>query len=72
MLMLFFYHQTAKCTLKNKPDNFKYKNSLFKKLEGKSRPHFFYGVTKVVSKLLTLLIQLMLFLVKKMLNNQES
>ena len=36
---------------KNKPDNFKYKNSLFKKLEGKSRPHFFYGVTKVVSKL---------------------
>ena len=35
----------------NKPDNFRYKNSLFKKLEGKSRPHFFYGVTKVVSKL---------------------
>ena len=32
-------------------DNFKYENSLFKKLEGKSRPHFFYGVTKIVSKL---------------------
>ena len=36
---------------KNKPDNFKYENSLFKKLEGKSRPHFFYGVTKIVYKL---------------------
>ena len=35
----------------DKPDNFKYENSLFKKLEGKSRPHFFYGVTKVVSRL---------------------
>ena len=31
--------------------NFIYKNNLFNKLEGKSRPHFFYGVTKVVSKL---------------------
>ena len=39
----------------NKPDNFKYKNSLFKKLEGKSRPHFFYGVTKVVSKLFNII-----------------
>jgi len=36
---------------KDKPDNFTYENSLFKKLEGKSRPHFFYGVTKVVSRL---------------------
>jgi len=35
----------------NKPDSFRYENSLFKKLEGKSRPHFFYGVTKVVSRL---------------------
>tara|TARA_S200000501_G_scaffold51922_6_gene42052 strand:- start:9572 stop:10405 length:834 start_codon:yes stop_codon:yes gene_type:complete len=35
----------------DKPDNFTYENSLFKKLEGKSRPHFFYGVTKVVSRL---------------------
>ena len=35
----------------NKPDGFKYENSLFKKLEGKSRPHFFYGVTRVVSRL---------------------
>lgn len=26
-------------------------SNLFKKLEGKSRPHFFYGVTKIVSKL---------------------
>ena len=26
-------------------------NKLFKKLEGKSRPHFFYGVTTIVSKL---------------------
>ena len=26
-------------------------SSLFDKLEGKSRPHFFYGVTKIVSKL---------------------
>ena len=26
-------------------------NELFKKLEGKSRPHFFYGVTTIVSKL---------------------
>tara|TARA_Y100000590_G_scaffold178746_1_gene203927 strand:+ start:4521 stop:5363 length:843 start_codon:yes stop_codon:yes gene_type:complete len=26
-------------------------SELFKKLEGKSRPHFFYGVTKIVSKL---------------------
>ena len=26
-------------------------SKLFKKLEGKSRPHFFYGVTKIVSKL---------------------
>ena len=34
----------------NKID-FIYKNNLFNKLEGKSRPHFFYGVTKVVSKL---------------------
>ena len=35
----------------NKSDNFRYEGSLFKKLEGKSRPHFFYGVTKVVSRL---------------------
>lgn len=35
----------------NITDNFKYENSLFKKLEGKSRPHFFFGVTKIVSKL---------------------
>ncbi len=35
----------------NIADNFKYETSLFKKLEGKSRPHFFYGVTKIVSKL---------------------
>ena len=34
----------------NKID-FIYKNNLFNKLEGKSRPHFFYGVTKIVSKL---------------------
>ena len=34
----------------NKID-FIYKNNLFNKLEGKTRPHFFYGVTKVVSKL---------------------
>ena len=34
----------------NKID-FIYKNNLFNKLEGRSRPHFFYGVTKVVSKL---------------------
>ena len=40
---------------KNNPDNFKYENSLFKKLEGKSRPHFFYGVTKVVSKLFNII-----------------
>ena len=37
------------------PDNqtkvFSYENALFKKLEGQSRPHFFYGVTKVVAKL---------------------
>jgi len=26
-------------------------NNLFKKLEGKSRPHFFYGVTTIVAKL---------------------
>ena len=26
-------------------------SDLFKKLEGKSRPHFFYGVTRIVSKL---------------------
>ena len=35
---------------KNKID-FIYKNNLFNKLEGRSRPLFFYGVTKVVSKL---------------------
>ena len=34
----------------NKID-FIYKNALFNKLEGVSRPHFFYGVTKVVLKL---------------------
>ena len=30
---------------------FEYKNDLFGKLEGKTRPHFFYGVTQIVSKL---------------------
>ena len=39
----------------DKPDNFTYENSLFKKLEGKSRPHFFYGVTKVVSRLFNII-----------------
>jgi len=38
----------------NKID-FIYKNNLFNKLEGKSRPHFFYGVTKVVSKLFNII-----------------
>ena len=36
-------------------DNFKYESSLFKKLEGKSRPHFFYGVTKIVSMLFNII-----------------
>ena len=35
----------------NEKDSFNYENALFQKLEGKSRPHFFYGVTKIVSKL---------------------
>ena len=35
----------------NENNSFNYENDLFKKLEGKSRPHFFYGVTKIVSKL---------------------
>jgi pantoate--beta-alanine ligase len=35
----------------NKQNTFKYENKLFKKLEGASRPHFFYGVTHVVSRL---------------------
>ena len=30
---------------------FNYKNNLFSKLEGISRPHFFFGVTKIVSSL---------------------
>ena len=33
---------------------FNYESPLFTKLEGKSRPHFFYGVTKIVSKLFNL------------------
>ena len=34
---------------------FNYTNNLFNRLEGKSRPHFFYGVTCVVSKLFTII-----------------
>ena len=30
---------------------FNYTNNLFNQLEGKSRPHFFYGVTNIVAKL---------------------
>tara|TARA_B100001142_G_scaffold95223_1_gene97117 strand:- start:221 stop:1054 length:834 start_codon:yes stop_codon:yes gene_type:complete len=39
---------------KGKTENFNYESPLFTKLEGKSRPHFFYGVTKIVSKLFNL------------------
>ena len=35
-------------------EDFNYESPLFTKLEGKSRPHFFYGVTKIVSKLFNL------------------
>ena len=35
----------------NETESFNYETALFKKLEGNSRPHFFYGVTKIVSKL---------------------
>jgi len=34
---------------------FHYKNNLFNQLEGKSRPHFFYGVTNIVSKLFSII-----------------
>ena len=40
----------------NNKIDFIYKNNLFNKLEGKSRPHFFYGVTKVVLKLFNICI----------------
>ena len=33
----------------NKKKPFKYYNNLFDRIEGASRPHFFYGVTRVVS-----------------------
>ena len=39
----------------NEANNFNYESCLFKKLEGKSRPHFFYGVTKIVSKLFNII-----------------
>jgi len=35
----------------NMKNIFTYENKFFKKLEGCSRPHFFYGVTQVVSRL---------------------
>tara|TARA_B100001094_G_scaffold247637_1_gene244541 strand:- start:3035 stop:3868 length:834 start_codon:yes stop_codon:yes gene_type:complete len=35
-------------------EGFNYESPLFTKLEGKSRPHFFYGVTKIVSRLFNL------------------
>ena len=37
------------------PDVNIYETPLFKKLEGKSRPHFFYGVTTIVAKLFNII-----------------
>ena len=42
---------------------------LFKKLEGKSRPHFFFGVTTIVAKLFNVINPSHAFLVKKMPSN---